>query len=158
MIVVVVAAIILITTRTHTEQGIQLWSQVLVEYQATLPDWRIFKSGEDSIIVWENTIAWLDNHLLWLQTGDNKTIIVPASESYGQFYNPTLVQRTPIYTLTQAGITAEAETFIVLWWTRYYIQKIENDIVTLDSNALHTRQDLTYNITILSVQNPISDE
>lgn len=155
---IIIIGLIILNTKTIKEKGIQLWDQVTIQYQATLPDGRIFQSGEETITIGEDTILWLDNHLLWLQTGNTKTTIISPNEWYGQFYNPTLVQRMPIYTLTQAGISPEAETFILFGWTRYYIQKIENDIATLDSNAAHTRQDLTYDITILNIQNQTEDK
>jgi len=130
--------------------GIQLWDTVTISYESTLPDWRIFgKNDKETLIVGDNTIPWVDSKLIGQNSGDMITTIISATEWYGIFYDPNKVQRMPIYTLTQAGVTAEQWKFVLLWWTRYYIKNIENDIATLDTNPEHTRQDLTYSIQIL---------
>lgn len=133
-----------------TIKSIQQGDLVSIQYEATLPDGRIFSnSDQETIIIGENALPWIDNQLIGQHSGDMITITVPATQGYGIYYDPNKLQRTPIYTLTQAGITAQIWTFILLGWTRYYIKSIENDVVTLDINPEHTRQDLKYTITIL---------
>gem|GEM_PF-5246678 len=91
----------------------------------------------------------MDNILIGQQSGSIIQATISASEGYGKYYDPSKLQRMPIYTLTQAGITPEQGKFILLGGTRYYIQMVENDIVTLDTNPEHTRQDLTYTIQVV---------
>lgn len=133
-----------------TPIGIQQWDQVILSYKASLPDWRIFSNSEQEIIVvGENSLPWVDNKLVGQQSWDSITVIITAAEGYGMYYDQNKIQRMPIYTLTQAGITPEQWKFVLLGWTRYYIKNLENDVVTLDTNPEHTRQDLKYSIQIL---------
>lgn len=159
MIILVIIAIVLIAAYllrwTSTPAGIQQGDTVSISYEASLPDWRVFSSSEQEIIIiGENTLPWVDDKLIGQQSGDVLTTIVSAAQGYGIYYDPNKIQRMPIYTLTQAGVTAEPQKFVLLWWTRYYIQAIENDIITLDTNPEHTRQDIQYTIQILSHDKP----
>lgn len=130
--------------------GIQEGDVVTISYKATLPDGRIFaNSNEEVITIGENNIPGLDAKLIGQKSGDIVATTIPASQGYGMFYDTNKLQRMPVYTLTQAGITPEQWKFILLGWTRYYIHTIENDIVTLDTNPEHTRQDLNYDVQIL---------
>ncbi len=147
LIIVVVATIALIWQK-ESQETIQLWDEVTIDYTIALEDGRIFAKNTENITIWSGSIPGIDNYLIGSQSGDTLILTIPASESYGKHYNPTLIQRMPIYTLTQAGITPAEDTFIMLWSKRYYIQNIENDIVTLDENPAHTRQDMSYSITI----------
>lgn len=148
----IIVTILFLWPNVINTKAIQDGDEVSITYNVTLADWRIFSQWEEIIKIWEWTIPSIDKYLVWLHSWDKKDIVIPAEENYMQFYNPALVQRMPIYTLTQAGIAAQEQTFITLWSSRYYIQKIENDIATLDGNPEHTRQPLTYTITINAVQ------
>lgn len=128
---------------------IQQGDTVTIKYQATLPDGRVFNNSEqENVVIGEDTIPWIDAILIGQQSGSTIQTTITAAQWYGKYYDPNKLQRMPIYTLTQAGITPEQWRFVLLGGTRYYIQAIENDVVTLDTNPEHTRQDLNYTIQI----------
>lgn len=155
-IVIIVAIFIAIVAWIYVFQSsnktttIQQGDSVTIKYQATLPDGRVFNNSEqETIIIGEDTIPWIDAILVGQQSGSIIQTTITATQWYGKYYDPNKLQRMPIYTLTQAGITPEQWKFILLGGTRYYIQAIENDVVTLDTNPEHTRQDLNYTIQII---------
>jgi len=150
VIVAIIAVAIYLLKWDTMPAGIQQWDTVTISYKATLPDWRIFSNNEQEVIViWENTLPWVDNKLIGQNSGDLIITTITPEEGFSIYYDPNKLQRMPIYTLTQAGVTPEPWKFILLWGTRYYIQSIENDIAVLDTNPEHTRQNLKYNIQIL---------
>ncbi len=155
-IVIIVAIFIAIVAWIYVFQSsnktttIQQGDTVTIKYQATLPDGRVFNNSEqETIVIGEDTIPWIDAILIGQQSGSIIQTTITATQWYGKYYDPNKLQRMPIYTLTQAGITPEQWKFILLGGTRYYIQAIENDVVTLDTNPEHTRQDLNYTIQII---------
>lgn len=154
--VIIAAIFIAIVAWTYLFQSnnktttIQQGDTVTIKYQATLPDGRVFNNSEqETIVIGEDTIPWIDAILIGQQSGSIIQTTITATQWYGKYYDPNKLQRMPIYTLTQAGITPEQWKFILLGGTRYYIQAIENDVVTLDTNPEHTRQDLNYTIQII---------
>lgn len=150
VVLIVIATTIYLLKWETVPTSIQQGDLIVINYEAALPDGRIFNSNEqEKLVIGENTLPWVDSQLIGYNSGDSITITVAASEGYGVYYDPNKLQRIPIYTLTQAWITPELWKFILLWWTRHYIQNIENDIATLDTNPEHTRQDLKYTIQIL---------
>jgi len=149
---IAIVVIIILLIPKKSEETIQIGDTVSIDYTITLQDGRIFAEDTESIIVGNGTVPWIDSYLVGSKSWDILTITIPASETYERYYNPALIQRMPIYTLTQAWITAEEDTFIIFWSNRYYIQSIENDVVSLDGNPIHTRQDMDYTISITQLE------
>lgn len=144
-----------IITRPESNNKISNGDKVNIIYEAKTSDDRVFNSSNGEIItltIGENTLPWVDNALIWANSWDFISINIPASEWYVKYYDPNKVQKLPIYTLLESGITPEENNTIILWTQITTIRWVDWDIVTLDSNPLHTWQDLMYTIQILWVE------
>ena len=141
--------------RLPINNGISEGNTVGIIYQATLPDGRVFatNSGQaTTITIGSGEIPGIDKNLVGAKSGDILTFSVPANESYGKFYDPNRVQKVPVYALQELPINAETGTTIVFGTQISYIKSVGNNMVTLDANPLHTRQDLEYTVTITTVE------
>lgn len=151
--IVVILCIAWIYLTKKTQDGwIKQGDKVTINYEVKLKDGRIFEStnGETKdIVIWEDSAPGLDENIMWLHSWATASFSIPASAWYAKYYDPNKLQKIPVYTLQEAGILAEEGKSILLWTQMTTIRSIEWETATLDSNPLHTRQDLYYTVQII---------
>ena len=129
-------------------------------YKGSFPDGEVFDdcNGEPYEIVLgrHQVMRALDDALLEMNPGDERTIKLPAKEAYGE-YNEDAVQKFPAYKVPNGENLPVGET--IRWTSPRNVEpipakvvSIENQIVTLDFNHPLAGKDIVYWVNLLEVR------
>jgi len=136
---------------------------VKIQYAVKLPDGRVMgaSSGNKPLgftIGKGKVLKGLEQGVIGMQAGQSRTITVPPDQGYGQ-RNPELVitvnrQELPTQNDIKVGRTVqymnESGTMV-----NFLIIAADQDTVTLDANHPFAGQELIYEVTMVSVEEPI---
>jgi peptidylprolyl isomerase len=136
---------------------------VKIHYAIKLPDGRIMgaSSGNKPLgftIGKGKVLKGLEQGVIGMQTGQSRTIVVPPDQGYGQ-RNPELVitvnrEELPTQNDIKVGRTVQYmnESGAMV---NFLIIAADQDTVTLDANHPFAGQELIYEVTMISVEEPI---
>lgn len=140
------------------QDGITNGDQVGIEYTLTLKDGTTVDSnvGKEVLIYTQGEqriLLKLQEALLGSKVGDNKRVNLAASDAYGPV-NPQAFQQIPIdqvpeearkpNTILQAS-TPDGQR------TRIRVHEVHQDYIVIDGNHPLAGQDLTFDVTIISI-------
>lgn len=140
------------------QDGISNGDQVGIEYTLTLKDGTTVDSNVSKEVLLytqgeQRVLLKLQEALLGSKVGDNKVVNLLAVDAYGPV-NPQAFQQIPIdqvpedarkpNTILQAS-TPEGQQ------TRVRVHEVKQDYVVIDGNHPLAGQDLTFDVTIISI-------
>lgn len=146
--------------RKTSDIGVQVWDTVSIEYTTYFEDLTIF----DTNIWWElltfevwagDVIKGLDDNIVGMKVEKIETIIIIPKDWYGKSYNPRKIQNINSIVFRNLNIIPEIGAFHKFQDSEGIIKEIqgewENQIIIMDTNPRHTRQELTYEINVKSI-------
>ncbi len=132
---------------------------VQVHYTGTLADGSEFDSSRGSdpleIKLGEgNLIAGFENAVLGMTVGDNKQVIIPCAEAYGE-HNPQMTQHVPRDLIPGEIELAEGMTLHAQGpdgqTLRFTVVSFDAESVSVDGNHPLAGKDLTFDLELVAI-------
>jgi len=141
---------------------IQVGDIISITYTATFSNGEIFDNTTEKnpllfTVGEKQTIQWLDEAVVGMKIGKQKTITIPADKWYGSLYSTNLIQKIGKLIFDTLEIPTETGTSQKLDNIEWVITWIEidddgNELVLFDINPRQTWDTLTYKITVIAKQ------
>ena len=136
---------------------VQNGDKVHIVYTGTFADQSIFESKDISITEWSGeVIKWLEEALLDMKKWENKTITITPEKWYGSQYQISNVQKIPSLIFEKAQVSTNGTGPIEIAGLKWIIKWKEQDengnwVIVFDLNKPETYKDLTYTISVQSI-------
>lgn len=161
-ILAITSAILLTWCKKNKEIiTIQEWDTVTVSYDSYLLDWEIIEENatQTLMIWWNNSFSIFDTELLWLKSWDTKSFTTKdPKEGYGMNYNELKIQKIPATIINSIWANPKIGEEINLWSLNWIILETSPIDIVVDFNDRQTRENVEFNVTILSIQKAVTWE
>ena len=140
---------------------VQNGNRVRVHYTGRLDDGEVFDSSQGGTplaftVGSGQVIPGFENGVIGMAVGDTKTVRIPCADAYGEHQNDGVMQvprgEFPSDMALEIGsrIQGQQQTGEVVSFT---IVSVTDDAVTLDANHPLAGKDLTFDLTLVSIEN-----
>lgn len=135
-------------------------SRVRVHYTGRLDDGEVFDSSEGgtplSFTIGDGqVIPGFENGVIGMATGDTRTVHIPCGEAYGEHRSDGVMQvprgEFPSDMPLEVGTSIQGQQSSGQTVT-FTIKAVSDDSVTLDANHPLAGQDLTFDLTMVSIE------
>lgn len=138
----------------------QMGNKVRVHYTGRLDDGEVFDSSSGGTpmaftIGGGQVIAGFENGVTGMAVGDTKTVRIPCVDAYGEHHSDGVMQvprdefPTDMPLEVGTSVQGQQESGQVVSFT---IMAVTDDAVTLDANHPLAGKDLTFDLTLVSIE------
>lgn len=131
---------------------------VAIIYTWKLDNWEILESGRKLITIWSwEVIKWIDAFIAGKKVGKKYKLTVEPKDAYWDLYTENNQQHISSFIFEKLWISTKTWDIVTLDKTTWKILRHEtdkdwNNTIVFDVNPVQTRQDISYEITILEIQ------
>lgn len=133
----------------------EIWDTITINYDSYLLDWEIIDENKtETIVLWQQeSFPIFDTELLGLKTWDEKSFTTnDPNEWYWIYHNDLKVQNISSSIISTIWTEPKVWEQINIWNLKWVITDISPVDVTIDFNDRQTRENVEFNITVLSIE------
>lgn len=133
----------------------EIWDTITINYDSYLLDWEIIDENKtETIVLWQQeSFPIFDTELLGLKTWDEKSFTTnDPNEWYWIYHNDLKVQNISSSVISTIWTEPKVWEQINIWNLKWVITDISPVDVTIDFNDRQTRENVEFNITVLSIE------
>lgn len=131
------------------------WDLVTINYDSYLLDWELIDENKtETITLWQqDSFPIFDTELLGLKVWDEKSLITnEPNEWYWIYHNDLKVQSISSSVINRIWNEPKIWEPINLWSLKWIIIDITPTTTTIDFNNRETRENVEFNVIILSIE------